>query len=458
MRFLIPSPLDLTMSENRSSLMLRVSACALALCLVSMPAHAEPMADALMQALNNHPRVGAAIANRDALKQERREYVSDYYPELNVNLGTGRLYADNSTSRGLSVTRGAGYSWVNEMSVTMRQMIFDGFETSGRVDAATARKDSANFEIADARETLALRVVAVYLDVLRNQEILARVESQKAKLDDYIKRIQELVQEGVVDEAMAAQARDVKAQLISTEATVQGTLAAALADYRESVGHEPDGALIKPDMDAIAVEPDVEKAVEIALNTHPALQAASLSEAAYEYETDAEEGVLYPDVAGEVSYKKIDQADIIGGEDLDARAMLRVNWTLQTGGEQFARIKKTKYRQSEYLARRQERERGIERAVRAAYADMKSNRHQVEVLQDRVHLSRDLLRTQNTQFEGARITLLQLMQTDNALFNSEMSLLNGEYREMAARYATLAGMGKLQEAFSIVPAAAPANE
>lgn len=438
--------------------MLKASAFALALCLVSMQAHAEPLAVALAEALNNHPAVGAAIANRDALKQESREYVSDYYPELNISAGTGRLYADNSTSRGLSVTRGAGYSWVNEVSVSMRQMIFDGFETSGRVGAATARKDSANFEIADARETLALRVVAVYLDVLRNQEILARVRAQEAKLDDYIKRIEDLVKEGVVDEAMAAQARDVKAQLASTEATIEGTLAAALADYRESVGHDPDGNLVKPEAKNVAIEPDVEKAVEHALKTHPALQAASLSEAAYRYEAEAEKGVLYPDVAGEVSYRKIDQADIIGGEDLDTRAMLRVNWTLQTGGEQFARIKKTKYRQSEYWSRRQERERQIERAVRAAYADMKSSQHQVEVLTDRVRLSRDLLRTQNTQFEGARITLLQLMQTDNALFNSEMSLLNGEYRGMAAQYATLAGMGRLQEAFSIVPAAAPANE
>ena len=100
--------------------MLKASAFALALCLVSMQAHAEPLAVAITEALNNHPTVGAAIANRDALKQERREYVSDYYPELNISAGSGRLYADNSTSRGLTVTRGAGYSWVNEVSVSMR--------------------------------------------------------------------------------------------------------------------------------------------------------------------------------------------------------------------------------------------------------------------------------------------------------------------------------------------------
>jgi adhesin transport system outer membrane protein len=132
--------------------------------------------------------------------------------------------------------------------------------------------------------------------------------------------------------------------------------------------------------------------------------------------------------------------------------MLRMNWTLQTGGEQFARIKKAHYRENEARANRGLQERQIERAIRAAYADMNSSKHQMDVLQDRLRLSRDLLRTQNTQFEGARITLLQLMQTENAMFNSEMSLLNGEYRHLASQYAALAGTGRLQQALSIVPA------
>ena len=446
------------MFRNHIFLMLHASTCVLALYMVPAAARAEPLVDAVTEALNNHPSIDAAIANRDALQQERREYTSDYFPELNVSAGSGRMYGDNSTSRGLNTTRGAGYSWVHEGSVSLRQMIFDGFETSNRVDAASARKDSANFEILDTRESLALRSVAVYMDVLRNQEVLAKVRAQEAKLDDYIKRIADMVEEGVVDESMVAQARDVKAQLTSTQASIEGALATALADYREAIGRDPSGVLAMPEDKSKLIDPDVEKAVQAALQTHPSLHAVSLAEAAYQYDADAETGVLFPDLTAEASSTKRDQRDLIGGESVDSRAMVRVNWTLQTGGEQFARMKKTKLRESESHARRMERERQVERAVRVAYADMKSGMHQLDVLNDRVRLSRDLLRTQNTQFEGARITLLQLMQTDNALFNSEMSLLNGEYRARASQYAALAGMGRLQEALSIVPVAASAHD
>lgn len=438
---------------------LLVHASLFALCLVGgAAAHAESMTEAVAQALQQHPSVIAAIANRDALSEERREYVSDYFPELNLSLGTGRLYADNSTSRGLSVTRGVGYSWINEGNISLRQTIFDGFETNNRVDAATARQSSAHLQIMDVRETLAMRAIASYLEVMRNQETLGKLKAHNAKLDDYIKRIELMVDEGVVDESMAAQARDVRAQLKSTEATVEGLLASAMSDYNEVIGHEPETVLEKPAGMMDIIEPDVEKAVALALQNHPALKAAHFSESAYEHDADAEKASIYPDLTGEVSYMKRDQADVIGGEAIDARAMLRVNWVLQTGGEQFARMKKTQHRQDEAEARFQERARQVEKAVRSSYADLKSSERQVTVLQDRVRLSRDLKRTQETQFEGARISLLQLMQTENALFNSEMSLLNGEYRHLASQYAVLAGIGKLQESLQLSAAAASRHE
>lgn len=442
------------MYARKFSLMLSACAVALVLGFAPLPVQAESLTDAVLQALNHHPSVEAAIANRDALGQERREYVSDYYPQIDLSAGSGRMYGDNSTSRGLSVSRGAGYSWVHEATISMHQMIFDGLETPNRVDAASARQEAAQFQIIDARETLALQTVAAYLDVMRNQDILARIRVQQSKLDAYIKRIETLVSEGIVDESMAAQARDVRAQLASTAATVEGTLATALTDYREMVGAPPQGTLIKPADKTDLLDSDVDKAVAAAMASHPALKAAAQAVLAYKEDAAAEKGVLFPDLGAELSYTKRDQRDLLGGELLDARGMLRVNWALQTGGEQFARIKKAKYRESEATAKAHAQERQVERAIRAAYADMESGKHQVDVLQERLRLSRDLLRTQNIQFEGARITLLQLMQTDNALFNSEMALLNGEYRQLASQYAALAGTGRLQEALSIVPATA----
>ncbi|PJB71449.1 MAG: transporter, partial [Alphaproteobacteria bacterium CG_4_9_14_3_um_filter_47_13] len=58
------------------------------------------------------------------------------------------------------------------------------------------------------------------------------------------------------------------------------------------------------------------------------------------------------------------------------------------------------------------------------------------------------------QFEGARVNLLQLLQSDNAVFNTKLGLMNSEYRLVASRFAVLASMGRLQEALTTLPARA----
>src|ERR1700744_6197172 len=100
-----------------SYLRLPLLASVYAAALITGAAHqacAEPLDQAVASALSQHPSVGAAEANRAALAEDAREKQSDYYPQLSAEAVGGRIYGDNATSRGLSVTRGAGYSGYGE--------------------------------------------------------------------------------------------------------------------------------------------------------------------------------------------------------------------------------------------------------------------------------------------------------------------------------------------------------
>ena len=92
---------------------------------------AETLQRSVVAALNHHPSVTAAMANRDAYIEEKKEQFSGYFPAISVGAAGGRIYGDNSTTRGLSVTRGAGYSGYGEGSISLTQMLFDGFEVKG---------------------------------------------------------------------------------------------------------------------------------------------------------------------------------------------------------------------------------------------------------------------------------------------------------------------------------------
>ncbi|MGZ9109034.1 MAG: TolC family protein [Micavibrio sp.] len=412
-------------------------------------AGAETLDRAVGDALNQHPSVQAALAGRDIVREEKREVGSAFYPEVNVNAATGRVYGDNSTSRGLSVTRGAGYSWNHEGGITMRQMLFDGMETSNRLDAAGARLESANMNVVDVRENLGLRVVLAYLEVLRTRESAALLREHAKKITEYRGRIAEMVEQGAADESMAVQAHDIQNQLDGTLADVEGQMKKSLAEYAEAVGRPVEEPLQRPAVDVGAIAPDVELAVKTALESHPALQVARFRDQAAGNEIRAEKGAMMPDLSGELSVYKKDLDDVIGGEVVDQRALVRMNWDFSTGGAQFARVQQSVYRQAEAQAQADDLAGKIEREIRKAYAEMEATEKRLAVSRDRVKVSADLVSTYEKQFEAAKVTLLNILQAENTHFNARLGVLSADYRHIAAQYAVLANTGQLQNALNI---------
>jgi adhesin transport system outer membrane protein len=412
-------------------------------------AGAETLDRAVGDALNQHPSVQAALAGRDIVREEKKEVGSAFYPEVNVNAATGRVYGDNSTSRGLSVTRGAGYSWNHEGGITMRQMIFDGMETSNRLDAAGSRLESANMNVVDVRENLGLRVVLAYLEVLRTRESAALLREHAKKITEYRARIAEMVEQGAADESMAVQAHDIQNQLDGTLADVEGQVKKSLAEYAEAVGRPVEEPLARPLIHAGAIAADVEQAVKTALESHPALQVARLRDRAAGNEIRAEKGTLMPDLRGELSVYKKDLDDVLGGEVVDQRALVRMNWDFSTGGAQFARIKQSVHRQAEAQAQADDLAGKIEREIRKAYAEMEATEKRLAVSRDRVKVSADLVSTYEKQFEAAKVTLLNILQAENTHFNARLGVLSADYRHIAAQYAVLANTGRLQAALNI---------
>lgn len=359
------------------------------------------------------------------------------------------MYGDNATSRGLSVTRGAGYSYTGEGSLTVSQLIFDGMETPNRVDAAAARAESAGADITDIRESLAYRAVQSYIDVVRTQRGLSLITEHSDLVTDYLERIREMVEDGASDETELQQARDISVILQGIKAEYEGQAQAAIARYSEVTGIAPPEVMNEPSEKTEAIAQDMSAAIAKAKANHPAVLSSKLQAEASSYEVDAEKGTLYPDVNGELSYLKSDKDDILGGEVVDARALVRMSWNFSTGGEQFARIRRTKYAQKEAQARMQEIQRQIEQNVKLAYNEYNTAARQLELLGQRQDLNEKLFATYQSQFEGARVNLLQLMQAHNQLFNTNLESVNGHYRYLTAQYGVLASMGQLQSALNV---------
>ncbi|GJL86105.1 MAG: channel protein TolC [Micavibrio sp.] len=406
------------------------------------------MNEAVGAALRHHPSVEAAQIGIGIANEQSREEFSGYFPELSASGTYGRVYGDNSTSRGLVTDRGAAYSYLGEGSFSIRQMIFDGLETPSRVQAAQTRTMQAGTNATDIRESIALRAAQAYVNVLRTRAGLEMLYAHRSQVDDYLNRIETMVNEGAGDEAELQQAKEIRVILAGIVKEYEGQTRAAEADYMEVTGHMPEGDMIKhsPRLDLVPAYAD--DATTFAKAHHPAVLASELEATASGHDIDAEKAVLYPDLDGELSYLKSDKDDVIGGEVVDARAVFRMNWNFSTGGAELARIKRKQLEHQESVAQMQEVHRQVERDVRLAYSEFETARAQYDLLGERVVLNSDLFETYQTQFEGARISQLQLMQAHNQLFNTLLEKMNGEHRLLASEYMILASVGRLQESLA----------
>jgi outer membrane protein, adhesin transport system len=412
-------------------------------------AHAETLQVAVAQALASHPSAEQAQAALEASKAEKAAQVSGYFPTVNLSASGGRIFSDNSTSRGLSVTRGQGYSGFGQGSATLHQTIFDGLQTPAHVAAAKAGVNSAKMDLLNAQDQLAIRTVQTYIGLIRAREGLKMLKGQQQSVSSYLSRIQEMVGKGASDEAELQQARDVQAILSNYTADYEGQVSSLEADYKELTGHMPETALVWPMLKPDIVPASADAAASVAQSTHPQVRSAAFQAQAAHEVTRAEKGALYPNLSGELSYDKTDQRDLIGGESEDARALVRMSWDLETGGGQISRIRGKKQDEVKAQAYVQELQRGVERTVRKAYAELSNAQEQLENQNTRVDLNTRLLETYKSQFEGAKITLLQLMQSDNQLLITRLERMNAENRVLLARYGILAAMGRLQPSLDV---------
>ena len=421
-----------------------------ALCLVlAQGAQAETLREAVTSALASHPGMEIAKAQKDVASENESEEYSNLFPEISTTATGGRMFGNNSTTRGLSVSRGEAYSWLWEGSASITQPLFNGFETYNRIDAAQARESAAEFSMADAKQGLALRAAQAFLNVMRAQEAYAKTVSYQDRIKDYLSRINGMVEAGAADVAEEAQAKNIQAQLENSVAEMEGQVKLALADYAEATGSMPTGELSVALDASDMLYPTVQEAITQASVQHPLILAAQKTLEAEDEEISAEKGSLFPRLDGELSHLKRDQVEEIGGEVTDSRAVMRMSWDFSTGGGQLARIRKSKAERSEALARSAQTQRAIERDIRRAYAEYETASKQKELNAKRATVTKELFQTYEQQFEASKVRLLQLMQAENQVFTVELERINSDYRVMMAEYATLASSGRLLQALNL---------
>ncbi len=401
-------------------------------------------------AISTNPSVGQVSNDRRAIDQELRQGRALYYPQVDARVASGVEWSDNATTNADRHRGDSRTLWRNEGSLTLSQLIFDGFFAESEVERQTSRVKSAAYRVEESAEFTGLDAVEAYLDILRHRE---RVQLAEDNVGVHRSRLGQVQQRAQAGGGNIADVRQAEARLANAESGLvetQGNLKDAESNFIKVVGQAPD-TLDEVAIPADAVPTDVDAAVNNAIEASPTVAFARQDVKVAEADVKQQEASLYPDIRLELSTSVGDNVDGRTDTEYDASAMVVLRYNLYRGGADTARIREFKWRLAEAIDAMHTNERKVSDDARVSWNAIEVSHSNVEILQRQVEADVKTRDVYKQQFEIGQRGLLDLLDADNELYLARDNLITAKYAEIFANFRLLATMGALQKTVGITP-------
>jgi len=422
---------------------------------ISAQAQAISLSEAIQSTLDNHPEVHAGANSRLSSDEEVKIAKGGYLPTVDLLVGYGREHTDSPT------TRAAGNHNTETLTygtseLRLRQMLFDGFNTPNEVARTEAVVNSRAYRLLGTSESLALRTVEVYLDVLKRREMfeLARNNLQAhQRINDQIGLRS---QQGVGSTADLDQSEARLALAQNNLYTEQVNLADAEANFFSAVGRMPD-ELESPVSVKGTMPEDLITARQTVMDNNPFLKSAQADVQAAEKQYEVAKSPFYPRLDVELATTANDNTQGIGGHDNSWRAAVVMNYNLFNGMRDKAQLQSSAHQINESMDIRNNALRVLNENLSLAWNAMENARQQTPTARDYADYTARVREAYQQQFSLGQRTLLDLLDSENELFTANRRYTEVRFLEEFSMYRVVAAMGDLlRQQQVVVPAEAVA--
>ncbi len=403
-----------------------------------IPASGLTLNETVKHTLETNPEVMAARHEHLARTEEVDIAKSGYLPSLDVAAGIGRQTLDAQSTGGeeKTLTR-------HESSIAARQMVFDGYATSEEVNRQLARMNSALYKAVEVEENTALRSAEVYLNLLRQNELLDLARETLYEHQNIHDQMVLRNKSGVGSKADLDQISARLALANSNMISAQSNLLDAQTNFYRVTGLQPQINDIEKPSIVQTMPASLELAEELALGQHPTLKSAlaDVDSAVAQYE--ATESVFWPNLQIEADKRWDEDIDGVEGDSEDLVVALRMRYNLYNGGGDKSRRRQTAHLLEQARDIRNNTQRQVSESLRLSWSAHQTINSQLKYLEMHVRASLATKSAYQKQFNIGRRTLLDLLNTENEVVDSKRTLINATYDQLFAQYRIFNSMGQL---------------
>ncbi|WP_372828492.1 TolC family outer membrane protein [Polaromonas sp.] len=422
---------------------------AVSVCMLVVPASADAqtekpltLKEAAQKAVLNNPEVLARWHTLKAAGFERDAGAGALLPRVDLLAGAGAERRTDTTATNSRYDR-------TSSSLTITQLLYDGFATRNEVKRLDHARLVRLFEFFDTSESVALEVARAYYDVLRFRELVRLAEDNfvqhRSVFDQTERRVKAKVARGVDLEQIAARLALAESNLLTETANLHDTT----ARFQRIVGQVPTAEMPLPAQLTLNIPADPALAVQAALRRNGALRASIENVRASNSALASRSGVYQPRFDLRLRRDQGKNLSGIAGNSETHVAEVVVSWNLFNGLSDQARQRQFAEQLNVTKDLRDKTCRDIRQTLLIAHNDVRKLKEQIGYLNQNKVSAEKARNAYRLQFDIGQRTLLDLLDTENELYQARRAEANAE-QDLNISYArTHAGVGTLLEALEL---------
>jgi outer membrane protein len=238
-----------------------------------------------------------------------------------------------------------------------------------------------------------------------------------------------------------AQAQARRAAAVAALDLARANLKTSRATYERVIGHPPSH-LVEA-RESRLVSRSLSENIEISLRESPSVVSALYNEQAARYTIDLVRGELLPSAQLESNYsKRFDSSPAI--DSIETTTVTgRLTVPFYTGGEVQARVRQAKHTHVQRLQEIEQARTEVQAQVVTAWSQLQAAQAAVESDQASVDANRIALAGVREEERVGQRTLLDVLNAEQELLNSEVTLATDRRNLVVASYTVLSTIGRL---------------
>lgn len=420
-----------------------VSASFAALAAVSVqgvPAAAQAIDSALVQAYRNNPDLNAARAGVRVANEGVPAALSGYRPSVNATVSAGAQYQENRARGDWASARTVPRS----ASLQITQPLFDGNRTTNTVRQADQNVMVARETLRNTEQTVLLASATAFMNVLREQAVLDLQLRNVEVLQEQLRATRDRFAVGEVTRTDVALSESRLQGAIAQAAQARSDLANSRAVYMQQIGSQPP-ARLQPARTVERLLPrSLDEAIQSGQANHPSIRGARHGADAALLQVRIAESALYPQLGLTATMTRAAEQSTLASQNWSAGVLATLTIPIfANGGRDFATIRQAKETAGQRRIQVDTATASVRQAVVQSWAGLEAARAQIQAAEAQVRAAEIALNGIREEAKVGQRTTLDVLNATQDLTNARVSLVRAQRDRVVLSYSVLSAMGRL---------------